>query len=58
VLVFHAREREFALGTDVEKPQEARDLVDGLVRDLKDTGVNVRGEIVSEPARSDGASDP
>jgi nucleotide-binding universal stress UspA family protein len=51
VLVFHAREHEVALGVgvDAETPQEALDLVDGIVRELKDAGINVRGEIVGVP---------
>jgi nucleotide-binding universal stress UspA family protein len=51
VLVFHAREHELAWGVDVdvETPGEAMDLVDGVVRQLKDAGVNVRGEIVRVP---------
>lgn len=51
VLVFHAREHELALGVDVdaETPQEALDLVDGIVRELKDAGIGVRGEIVRVP---------
>jgi nucleotide-binding universal stress UspA family protein len=51
ILVFHAREHELALGVDVdaETPQEALDLVDGIVRGLKDDGVGVRGEIVRVP---------
>jgi nucleotide-binding universal stress UspA family protein len=48
VVVFHAREHELALGVDIdaETQQEAIDLVDGVVRELKDTGIGVRGEIV------------
>jgi len=51
VLVFHAREHELAWGVDVdvESPGEAMDLVDGIVRQLKDAGVNVRGEIARVP---------
>jgi nucleotide-binding universal stress UspA family protein len=51
VLVFHAREHELALGVDVdaETPDEAMTLVDGIVRELKDRGVAVRGEIVRVP---------
>ncbi|HSJ51540.1 MAG TPA: universal stress protein [Actinomycetota bacterium] len=51
ILVFHVREHEVALGVDVdaETPQEAMDLVDGIVRELKDLGVGVRGEIVRVP---------
>jgi nucleotide-binding universal stress UspA family protein len=51
VLVFHVREHEVALGLDVdaETPDEAMNLVDGIVRELKDAGVSVRGEIVRVP---------
>ena len=51
VLVFHVREHEVALGLDVdaETPDEAMTLVDGIVRELKDMGVSVRGEIVRVP---------
>lgn len=51
VLVFHAREHELALGVDIdaETSEEAMDLVDGVVRELKDAGVGVRGEIVRVP---------
>jgi nucleotide-binding universal stress UspA family protein len=51
VLVFHAREHELALGVDVdaETSEEAMRLVDGVVRELKDEGVGVRGEIVRVP---------
>jgi nucleotide-binding universal stress UspA family protein len=51
VLVFHAREHELALGVDVdaETPDEAMTLVDGIVRELKDRGIAVRGEIVRVP---------
>ena len=51
VLVFHAREHELALGVDVdaETPDEAMMLVDAIVRELKDRGIAVRGEIVRVP---------
>jgi nucleotide-binding universal stress UspA family protein len=51
VLVFHAREHELALGVDIdaETSEEAMDLVDGVVRELKDAGIAVRGEIVRVP---------
>jgi nucleotide-binding universal stress UspA family protein len=51
ILVFHAREHELALGVDIdaETSDEAMTLVDGVVRDLKDAGINVRGEIVRVP---------
>jgi nucleotide-binding universal stress UspA family protein len=34
---------------DAETPDEAMTLVDGIVRELKDRGVAVRGEIVRVP---------
>jgi nucleotide-binding universal stress UspA family protein len=51
VVVFHAREHELALGVDVdaETHQEAIDLVDSVVRELKEAGIGVRGEIVRVP---------
>jgi nucleotide-binding universal stress UspA family protein len=47
VLVLHAREREITwTGTfELETPVEAVDLVDRIVRDLKDAGVSARGEV-------------
>ena len=50
VVVFHAREREYAARAgivDVETSAETRELVDDTVRTLKDAGVNVRGEVRS-----------
>lgn len=49
LLVFHAREHDFALGEDVETSKESMELVDGIVRDLKDAGISARGEIVRVP---------
>lgn len=51
VLVFHVREHEFTWGTDVdvETADEARDLVDEVVRQLKDDGVSARGEVRRVP---------
>jgi len=48
VLVLHVREHEISWGADIdiETADEARNLVDGVVRDLKDAGTNVRGEVV------------
>lgn len=48
VLVLHVREHEVTWGADidVETADEARELVDDVVRDLKDEGTNVRGEVV------------
>jgi nucleotide-binding universal stress UspA family protein len=47
LVVFHARELDLVTGEEVESSAEANELVDGLVRDLKDTGISARGEIVS-----------
>jgi nucleotide-binding universal stress UspA family protein len=51
ILVFHAREHELALGVDIdaETSEEAMSLVDHVVRELKDVGIGVRGEIVRVP---------
>lgn len=51
LVVFHVREHEFAWGgdIDVETNEESVDLVDGIVRRLKDEGTNVRGEVVRAP---------
>jgi nucleotide-binding universal stress UspA family protein len=48
VVVLHVREHEITWGADidVESADEARELVDGVVRGLKDVGTNVRGEVV------------
>jgi nucleotide-binding universal stress UspA family protein len=47
VLVLHFREREFsrAGSFDLETTDEAHDLVDGIVRELKDAGVSARGDV-------------
>jgi nucleotide-binding universal stress UspA family protein len=47
VIVLHVREHEVTWGADidVETADEARELVDGVVRELKDSGANVRGEV-------------
>lgn len=51
VIVLHAREHEVTWGADidVETAEEARRLVDEVVRELKDAGTNVRGEVVRVP---------
>ena len=51
VIVLHVREHELTWGADIdiETAAEARQLVDGVVRDLKDSGTNVRGEVVRVP---------
>ena len=51
VIVLHAREHELTWGADidVETPDEGRQLVDGVMRELKDAGTNVRGELVRVP---------
>lgn len=48
VVVFHAREREFAARAgivDIETPTETRELVDETVRGLKEADVNARGDV-------------
>jgi nucleotide-binding universal stress UspA family protein len=51
VIVLHVREHEVTWGADidVETADEARTLVDRVVRELKDAGTNVRGELVRVP---------
>lgn len=51
VVVLHVREHEVTWGADidVETAGEARALVDDVVRELKDAGTNVRGEVVRVP---------
>ena len=51
VIVLHVREHEITWGADidVETADEARSLVDGVVRQLKDSDTNVRGEVVRVP---------
>lgn len=51
VLVLHVREHEVTWGADVdvETPEEATDLVDEVVRTLKDLGASARSEVVRAP---------
>ena len=51
VIVFHVREHEmsWAGDIDVETEQESRDLVDDIVRTLKDEGTSARGEVIRAP---------
>lgn len=49
LIVFHAREHDPVLGAEVESPSEAMELVDAIVRELKDAGVSARGEVVRVP---------
>ncbi len=51
VVVLHAREHELTWGADIdiESAEEARRLIDDVVRELKDAGTNVRGEVVRVP---------
>lgn len=51
IVVLHAREHELTWGADidVESAEEARRLVDDVVRELKDAGTDVRGEVVRVP---------
>jgi nucleotide-binding universal stress UspA family protein len=48
IIVLHAVPREVSRGgaSDLEDPDSARNLVDEIVRGLKDRGLNARGEIV------------
>jgi nucleotide-binding universal stress UspA family protein len=48
IIVLHAVPRIVSrFGTsDIEEPDAARDLVDETVRDLKDRGLNARGEVI------------
>ena len=48
IVVFHAVPRvvsRFGI-SDAEEPDAGRELVDAIVRDLKDRGLNARGEVV------------
>lgn len=49
--VLHVREHEnlWAADIDLEEPSEATDLVDGIVRELKDVGISARGEVRRAP---------
>lgn len=51
VIVFHVREHEMSWegDIDVETAAESRDLVDVIVRNLKDEGTSARGEVVRAP---------
>lgn len=51
VVVLHAREHELTWGADIdiESAEEARRLVDDVVRELKDAGAATRGEVVRVP---------
>jgi nucleotide-binding universal stress UspA family protein len=51
VVVLHVREDELTWAIDVvlETQEEASELVDGIVRELKDAGGSVRGEVVRAP---------
>lgn len=51
LVVLHAREHELTWGADIdiESAEEARALVDGVVRELKDAGTEARGEVVRVP---------
>lgn len=48
VLVLHVREHEmtWAADIDLETAPEAMALVESIVRDLKDVGISVRGEVL------------
>jgi nucleotide-binding universal stress UspA family protein len=50
IVVIHVRETEFLPrggAVDVETPFEAMQLIDSVVRLLKDDGLNVRGEVLA-----------
>lgn len=51
VIVLHVREHELTWGADIdiETDHEAAKLVDDVVRELKEQGTNVRGEVVRVP---------
>ncbi len=51
VIVLHVREHELTWGADIdiESAEEARQLVDAVVRELKDVGADARGEVVRVP---------
>lgn len=48
IIVLHAVPRAVSRfgAADVEEPEQARDLVDDVVRHLKDRGLNARGEVI------------
>jgi nucleotide-binding universal stress UspA family protein len=52
VTVLHVREHALSWNVDVdlEAPSEATELVDGIVRELKDVGVSAQGEVRRAPA--------
>jgi nucleotide-binding universal stress UspA family protein len=52
VTVLHVREHVLSWTDDVdlEEASEAADLVDGIVRELKDVGVSAQGEVRRAPA--------
>jgi nucleotide-binding universal stress UspA family protein len=52
VMVLHVREWEnTTLGAhEIERPDEAADLVEEIVRALKDAGVSARGEVQAAPS--------
>jgi nucleotide-binding universal stress UspA family protein len=54
VVVLHVRERQNAQlgGSDGEESDEAADLVEKIVRKLKDAGVSARGEVQTGPLGS------
>jgi nucleotide-binding universal stress UspA family protein len=52
VLVMHVRETDVAKGFPIEREaaEDARELVETAVRDIKDAGVSARGEIYRAPS--------
>ena len=59
IIVFHAVPRVVSRSgaSDLEEPDAARELVDEIVRDLKDRGSNARGEVDPRPRRPHGPWD-
>jgi nucleotide-binding universal stress UspA family protein len=51
VLVMHVREMDLVKGMPIEHEaaDDAMDLVEGAVRDIKDSGVSARGEVYRAP---------
>lgn len=51
VLVMHVRETDYLKGMPVEREaaEDATELVEGAVREIKDAGVSARGEVYSAP---------
>lgn len=50
VIVLHVLEHDLRWAVIPETSQEASELVDGVVRPMKDSGVSARGEVLQAPA--------